>query len=193
MEANRISFLIRATYDAISTPQNLNQWLREDPSCPQCSTPATLRHMLTGCKVSLSQGQYTRRHIQVLKCLAATLINVSVPNAPFKTRVGNMKTAQDWQMLVDVGRRLTVPPEIAITNLRPDLLLWSNTQHNVYFAELTVSWEDAGQEACEGGFFTSTVRLMRDLGISGHALHHASKEISRVAEWSSYQLYQPLR
>ncbi|KAJ8334237.1 hypothetical protein SKAU_G00398760 [Synaphobranchus kaupii] len=58
-------------------------------------------------------------------------------------------TPQDWQMLVDMGQRLTVTSEIAITNLRPDLVLWSNSQHMVYFVELTVPWEDAVQEAFE--------------------------------------------
>ena len=61
MEASRISFLLRATYDVLPSPKNIQQWLNEDPSCPLCSTPATLRHILTGCKISLSQGTYTRR------------------------------------------------------------------------------------------------------------------------------------
>lgn len=52
-------------------------------------------------------------------------------------------------MLVDVGQLLTVPPEIVITNLRPDLVLWSNSQHRVYFVELTVPWEDVMEEAFE--------------------------------------------
>ncbi|KAJ8410484.1 hypothetical protein AAFF_G00193880 [Aldrovandia affinis] len=37
------------------------------------SDPATLRHILTGCKTSLSQGRYTWRHNQVLRQLAITL------------------------------------------------------------------------------------------------------------------------
>lgn len=52
-------------------------------------------------------------------------------------------------MLVDVCQLLTVPPEIVITNLRPDLVLWSNSQHRVYFVELTVPWEDVMEEAFE--------------------------------------------
>lgn len=46
-------------------------------------------------------------------------------------------------MLLDVGQRFTVPPEIAITSLRTDLVLWSNS------LELIVPWEDAEQEAFE--------------------------------------------
>ncbi|XP_058852600.1 uncharacterized protein LOC131699533, partial [Acipenser ruthenus] len=73
MEQSRISFLIRSTYDVLPSPQNLNLWVGEDPSCPLCSSPATLRHILTGCKVALSQGRFTWRHDQVLRCLALAL------------------------------------------------------------------------------------------------------------------------
>ena len=73
MEGSRLSFIIRATYDVLPSPKNLNQWLGEDPSCALCQTPATLRHILTNCKTSLSQGRYTWRHNQVLQQLASTL------------------------------------------------------------------------------------------------------------------------
>lgn len=129
METSRISFLIPATYNVLPTPQNLHQWLGRAPSCPLCSTPATLRHILTGWKVSLSQGHYTWRHTQVLKCQAATLESktttisaltqrITNPGQPIafvregeqrqkkippRSRVGQLQAARDWQMLVDVG------------------------------------------------------------------------------------------
>ena len=73
MEASNISFIIRAVYDVLPSPKNLHQWYGEDPTCPLCPAPATLRHVMTGCKTSLSQGRYTWRHNQVLKSLAAAL------------------------------------------------------------------------------------------------------------------------
>lgn len=33
------------------------------------------------------------------------------------------------------------------SNLRPDLVLWSKTQHVVYFVKLTETWEDAAEMA----------------------------------------------
>ncbi|KAL7371034.1 hypothetical protein ABVT39_016969 [Epinephelus coioides] len=71
MEENHIRFLVVATYDVLPIPQNLKLWVNEDPSCPLCSRTATLKHILSGCKVSLSQGRYTWQYNQVLKCLAA--------------------------------------------------------------------------------------------------------------------------
>ncbi|KAJ8397352.1 hypothetical protein AAFF_G00439010 [Aldrovandia affinis] len=75
MEASNISFIIRATYDVLPSPKNLHQWYGEDPTCALCPTPETLRHIMTGCKTSLTQGCYTWRHNQVLKNLASTLEN----------------------------------------------------------------------------------------------------------------------
>ncbi|KAL6462518.1 hypothetical protein MHYP_G00289400 [Metynnis hypsauchen] len=86
MESNRLSFIIKATYDILPTPANLHLWLGEDPACPLCSAPAGLKHILVGCKTSLSQGRYTWRHNQVLRCLASaieekrTATNAAPPN-----------------------------------------------------------------------------------------------------------------
>lgn len=56
MEAHRTSFLVRSIYDDLLCPTNLSQWFREDPICPLCPSPASLRHILVGCKTSLSRG-----------------------------------------------------------------------------------------------------------------------------------------
>jgi len=52
-------------------------------------------------------------------------------------------------MLADLEQRLIFPPEIATTNLRPDIVLWSESACIVQLIELTVPWEDAVDEACE--------------------------------------------
>ncbi|MGH0140139.1 UNVERIFIED_CONTAM: hypothetical protein FKN15_010183 [Acipenser sinensis] len=52
-------------------------------------------------------------------------------------------------MLADVDQRLIFPPEIATTNLRPDIVLWSGSARLVHLVELTVPWEDAVDEAYE--------------------------------------------
>ena len=71
MQERSIRFLIGATYDVLPTPQNLKLWLNGNPLCSSFSGTATLRHILSGCKVSPSQGQYTWRHNQVLRSLVA--------------------------------------------------------------------------------------------------------------------------
>ncbi|KAG7503419.1 hypothetical protein JOB18_038234 [Solea senegalensis] len=52
-------------------------------------------------------------------------------------------------MQVDLGQRQNFPPEIAATNLRPDLVLWSKASRRVFIVELTVPWEEAVDKAFE--------------------------------------------
>lgn len=245
MEAGRISFLLRATYDVLPSPTNLHQWLGDDPACPLCNTPATLRHILTNCKISLSQGRYTWRHNQVLKSLAAALekrriaINSLPPRTsearlmiPFvhegekppktsaaPTRKTQLEAARDWELRVDIGHQLTVPAHIAMSTLRPDMVLWANSLRVVYFIELTVPWEDNTEEAferkrlrysdlkaeaegrgwkamvrpvevgCRGFIATSTLNLLKELGIHGQALRHTIREAADTAERCSQWLW----
>ncbi|KAL7887000.1 hypothetical protein AOLI_G00047210 [Acnodon oligacanthus] len=82
---------------------------------------------------SLTQGRYTWRHNQVLKCLAAaleskknttnslplratksftaptfTLEGKKKPNyPPTKLEAGQLAMVQDWKMLVDIGQQLS--------------------------------------------------------------------------------------
>ncbi len=245
MEANRLSFILRATYDVLPSPTNLHLWYGEEPACPLCAVPASLKHILVGCKTSLTQGRYTWRHNQVLKCLAAKLEEIRVttnamppnsqPAVPWKTpfvregekrgtrpaplEAGQLTIARDWEMRVDLSQRLSFPPEIAVTNLRPDLVLWSKSCHRAFIVELTVPWEDSIEEAferkrlryanlaaeaegrgwnvkvwpvevgCRGFVARSTTGLLKEVGIRGQAQRRAIKELSAVAEQSSHWLW----
>lgn len=55
--ATKISFIIKATYDVLPSPNDRKQWFSEDPTCALCPTPATLKHIMTGCRTSLTQGR----------------------------------------------------------------------------------------------------------------------------------------
>ncbi len=197
MEASNISFIIRATYEVLPSPKNLHEWYGEDPTCPLCPSPATLKHILTGCKTSLTQGRYTWRHNQVLKSLTAALeskrtatnslpLRATNPTTamtfiregqtkpnypPTKPEAGKLAMARDWKILVDIGQQLVFPPEIAATTLRPDLVLWSPSIKSVHIIELTVPWESSTE------------------GIQGQALRQTIKSVSEAAERSSQWIW----
>lgn len=61
---------------------------------------------------------------------------------------GLLTTAQDWQLMVDLVRQLKFPTHIAVTSLRPDIIL-SEATKQLALIELTVSWEDRLEEALE--------------------------------------------
>lgn len=58
-------------HDFLLSPLILNRQESEDPSCLLCLGGALLKHILSGCKVNLSQGRFSWRTNKVLKCLAA--------------------------------------------------------------------------------------------------------------------------
>lgn len=240
MEGPRLSFIIRATYDLLPTPQNLKQWFGEELNCPLCQAPASLKHILTACTISLSQGRYTWRHNQVLRQLAGILeqkrittnalpqtskesrkLMTFVPaghtlqqqTTPKNTNI--MQVAQDWKLEVDLDKKLVFPPEIMVTTLRPDVVLWSASAHSALVVELTVPWEDGVEEAferkklkyselaqqaaqngwkvnvfpvevgCRGFVATSMIYLLKKIGVKGSSLQHAIKSLSAAAEKSS--------
>lgn len=142
MESNRLSFIVRATYDVLPSPTNLQLWLGKDPSCPLCTAPVTLKHILVSCRTSLIQERYTWRHNQVLKCRrvssnAQPLNNQGAcQSLPIFVREGDklrirpsipdlgpLNMARDWQMKVHLDQKLTFPSEIATTTLRANLIL----------------------------------------------------------------------
>lgn len=114
-----------------------------------------------------------------------------------------------------MNKRLYFPSEIATTNLRPDLVLWSPSLHIVYIIELTVPWEDAVEEAferkrlkytelaadaeqrgwkakvcpvevgCRGFVGKSTIKLLKELGVRGQTLRQTIKALSGAAEEAS--------
>lgn len=136
-----------------------------------CSRPASLWHILTGCKTSFTQGCW--HHKQVLKSLASTLeenvvaihaVLTTILSYPWTTTFvcggakvnrtntttldrGQLYLAHDSKLLVD--RELVFPSEIAKTTLRPDRVLWSPSLKKGYIFELTIPWEDAVEDAHE--------------------------------------------
>lgn len=169
-EPHRIKFLIQAVYDVLPSPSNLHTWgLVDTPSCALCSKRGTLEHILSCCTMALGEGRYRWRHDQVLKTIAEAISNGlewSKQHRPSKeiiafVRAGERETpskrppagiltsAKDWQMLVDLERQLQFPSHIALTTLRPDVVLVSESTRQVVMLELTVPWEDRLEEAFE--------------------------------------------
>lgn len=106
-------------------------------------------------------------------------------------------------MLADISQRLTFPPEIASTNLRPDMVLWSPSLKVVNIIELTVPWEKMkGRSSatqnwqqtrnsmggvtksilskwdCKGFVAFSTIKHLRELGSHKQELRQTIKALS---------------
>ena len=57
--------------------------------------------------------------------------------------------AKDWKLQVDIKKKLVFPQDVVATNLRPDLLLHSDSTRSLLIVELTVPWEERLQVAHE--------------------------------------------
>ncbi len=132
-----------------------------DSKCHRCQQKATLMHILCGCPKQLSM--YTYRHNQVLEVVGKALeslvarFNSQTPSTkvttiPFvsagaptkcstKSPLGILSAACDWELRLDLEKRLYFPPDIVVTDLRPDIVIWSKNAKTVVIGELTVPWE----------------------------------------------------
>ena len=172
MSAGALRFLVSATFDVLPSPVNLKRWgLEEEDVCKVCrKARGTLEHILSACTGLLRA--YTWRHNQVLKEMegvAVAAVEARKKNGPVKTkgiqfvkegvrgvrsrklcnRTGEIvAVADDWEVLVDKGN-CTIPVEVAVTRLRPDMVLVSRSVHKVVMVELTVPWESRMDEARE--------------------------------------------
>ena len=161
-----LKFLIKAVFDLLPTPANKNRWFDTAEKCLLCNEEGTLNHILSGCKVALSQGRYKWRHDKVLKQIASYIDEKLVENAnkaearkgmiQFVREVerrnkhlvedcisyGYLSSAKDWRMTLDLDTSLKIPAEICVTSLRPDLMVISKSSRQIVIVELTVPNED---------------------------------------------------
>ncbi|XP_057310634.1 uncharacterized protein LOC130648598 [Hydractinia symbiolongicarpus] len=164
MPPNLLSFCLSSTYDVLPFPSNLRHWrICTESFCFLCGKQVcTTAHILGACKTALTQGRFTFRHDSVLRELSQLITtfskSISSPvkhlnNVKFvkagghssskKSKpVGLLHLATDWLFLSDLNGELIFPGHIAITSLRPDLVLYSNNSKRVILIELTCPCEE---------------------------------------------------
>lgn len=133
------------------------------------SLPESWSHILSCSPRAFGDGRYRWRHDQVLRVITefiSTGISTSKHQQPTRQSIafvragerpqqhqsqagGLLATARDWQLKVDLGRQLKFPENIAVTTLRPDIVLVPDTTSQVVLLELTVPWEERMAEAFE--------------------------------------------
>lgn len=196
-----ISFCIGSTYDTLPSPSNLVRWgLQKDASCSLCKKNiCTVPHILGACKVALTQGRFTYRHDTVLRTLVTSLQDFlssykpSLSNKPRNIRfvsagtystakkkkpppIGILHSASDWTVMCDLDTTLIIPPDVAVTQLRPDIVLLSRMTKAVIVIELTCPCE----ENMEKWHDTKTDKyslLLRTIQINGWAVHFFAVEV----------------
>ena len=168
-----LSFYLNSMSDTLPSPANLLLWKMSSlGSCSLCNYHhCTLFHIVSHCRHSLMTGRYNWRHDMVLRKIVDVVSPaLSVNPTPqkgtcFKSTSGreyfvppplrqnnprSKPSADDWKLIWDEEYDPYVfPPQIATTNARPDLVIWSQSTRTCVIAELTVCWEENFHQAHE--------------------------------------------
>ncbi len=166
-DQGKLTFLLHAVNDLLPTPNNLKiRGKDEDPSCHQCGAAlCTLNHILTGCPKAM-EGRYRWRLDKVLVEIAKwtdlqrikanehktppTDRGFSFPKQeerfPKSRRTDSsapsiLYRGSNWEMQVDLKKKLVFPDKGVVTTLRPNMVLLSRSTKTIIVVELTVPWE----------------------------------------------------
>ena len=150
----------------MASPTRLKKWGYSDSDlCSLCQKhKGTVPHILSGYLVALADGRYRYRHDSVLKSVAHAIqqkmnrpvddggLRVSVSAGPRAQKPlghggGLLDQADDWKLLVDLGKQLKFPHFICSTLLRPDIVLYSLSSRIVIIIELSCPSEENLNEA----------------------------------------------
>ena len=121
-------WVLNASIDTLPTKVNLKMWGKVTNDKCFCGQRQTLNHVLNCCKVSLEQGRFTYRHDNILsyisKCLDTEKYTCYIDIQDHQTANGG-----------------TLPPEIIVTNLKPDIVIIDKRKKTISIFELTVPGE----------------------------------------------------
>ncbi|KAI8517878.1 hypothetical protein Bbelb_038950 [Branchiostoma belcheri] len=133
----RLSFLIRAVYDVLPCPRNLS---RVDSPGVTTKPSGSWQQPLK------SEGSSEETQKQTF--IPFVKEGQRATQGVRRSCEGLMRKGE-WEMAVDLDKRLVFPRNICETTLRPDIVLWSSVQKTVLVIELTIPWEENIQAAYE--------------------------------------------
>ena len=132
-----MSFALRSVTNCLPTPDNLKRWgKRQVSKCPLCSNNGTLEHILNFCSISLNQGRFTWRHNSVLNFLTKAILQ----DKPSDLTIYSDLPGFDFN-------GSTIPPDILVTQSRPDLVIINRSEKKIWLLELTCCFEKNEQSA----------------------------------------------
>ena len=123
LSSEKLKFALNAATDTLPHNTNLALWRGLDDSCRLCGERQTLSHVLNHCKVALKLHRYNHRHDAILSSITSFLSSNLLPS---------------YQMTTDIGSEYIFPSHIASTDLRSDIVMWSDHKRTVILMELTI-------------------------------------------------------
>ena len=124
-----LKFALNASLNTLPTNSNLHTWGKKasDRCSLCCEARQSLTHVLNNCPIAMKLRRYSRRHDKVLELLGF-FIQAYLPN--------------DFSIAIDSPSfTYSFPQHIIPTDLRPDIVWWSDQQKELWLFELTISYE----------------------------------------------------
>ena len=125
-----LKFALNAAQDTLPHNANLSVWRRGEGLSDQyklCSQCQTQLHTLNHLQVALGLQRFNIRHDNVLKMIFDQLQH---------------QCSQEFKIAADLpGSTYSFPSSVSSTDMRPDLVMWSNAKQVVILVELTVCFE----------------------------------------------------
>ena len=126
LKSGTLKFMLNAGIDTLPTPANLQRWkCSSSDKCKLCGNRGTTNHYLNCCKVMLDTKRYTWRHNNIINFI----VN-SVNKEKFKV----YSDLPGWE----AAGGGTIPADLCITNLKPDIVIIDNDKKILHIYELTV-------------------------------------------------------
>ena len=132
-----MKFALNAASDTLPHNSNLVKWYRGSYTdhCKLCGKKQTLLHVLNNCEVALNLHRYNARHDCILQLIVTA---------------AHASSSASYQLAVDLPEyQYHFPSHITLTNLRPDIVLWSDSQRTLNIIELTVCYETGFEDAAD--------------------------------------------
>ena len=164
---NILQFFLNCAIDTLPTNSNLVRWnKRSSPACNLCRNKETLLHTLNNCTVMLNQGRYSWRHNSVLMKLYESL----KPHLPESAKI----FCDLPGLMTGVS---TIPTDILITLLRPDLVIVDYNEKTMSIVELTIPF-DSNIESANNRKIKKYENLISDIENEGLSVRFFAFEIS---------------
>ena len=133
---------------------------------------AVLWVLVSSIKSFLTSHQISKTKFSYIKFVKA---GSRLPQTSKKNNCGLLHTAPDWVLLSDLESTLVIPPTIAISQLRPDVLLYSTSTKTVTILELTCPCEE-NMESWHATKFRQYDPLFSAIKSNGWSIHFFTVE-----------------
>ena len=130
-----MKFALNASLNTLPTNTSLHMWGKTFSNiCPHCQeSRQSLVHILNNCPVALELRHYSKRHDTVLQVIGDII---------------RSKLPPQFSISIDSpSETYSFPHHITPTNLRPDIVWWSDQQRELWLFELTISYESVVADA----------------------------------------------